>query len=115
MEKQNNNIPENNDLDENGFFLLFVKLMNYMKIILSPLLVGFAIDFILISFYNYNWKDMTVVLIILAGFVVGVLLAETIRRKHNLTDYGSSLSETPDVDEWIKKHREEHGEKKKNN
>jgi hypothetical protein len=39
------------------------------------------------------------ILLLIAGIVLGVILAEAIRRKHGLVSFFSRLSATPDLDE----------------
>lgn len=115
MEEMKNNLdePDNNALDENGFFLSAIKLWNYIQIICSPLLVSFAVCVYLVMFQEYNRSDATVIIIIWCGLIAGIIFAERVRRRKKLTDYGASLSQTPDVDKWMEEHRKEHDGKKK--
>lgn len=81
---------------ESGLISL-VAFIKWIKIFLAPTLlfgfIGFAV--------NYNANNITIAilgyLIIIIGLVVGVLLAEYVRKKHGIIEFDSRIYSSDDV------------------
>lgn len=74
----------------------------WISLFLCPFLLFGVIGWIVKNYYSEGWG----ITLIVTGVVLGIILAEYIRRKTDLNDYNSQLSSSKDIDEWLKKERE---------
>lgn len=79
------------------YFLYFINAVYWLWAFMVPVIItGFPAWFL---YDNAASNLVWVILLLLAGIIGGILFAERIRKKHGLSKYFSTLSETPDIDE----------------
>ena len=85
------------------FFLWIIEIVNWFKIMLSPLFLGLFFGGL---FYLYK-PDATGIFfgcfIALIGLVCGIILATYISRKKGATEFNAILNSTPDFDVYDEK------------
>lgn len=68
----------------------------WIKLFLSPVLVAILLMVVLSVWNGYtHWY----LLLLVAGIIAGIWLAERIRRKYGTSNYYTSLADTPDLPE----------------
>lgn len=72
------------------------EMIYWIKILLSPILIGTLILIILSSIFGF---DVWFCLIYIPSLVVGVIMAERIRKKYGTSNYWSKTMNTPDIKE----------------
>ena len=76
-------------------FEFFIEGVFWLQIFLCPLLVGGIIAFLI---YNGNSDLLVLSLFFIAiGFILGIVIAERIRRKYGCSRYLSRIISTPDI------------------
>lgn len=76
-------------------FEFFIEGIFWLQIFLCPMLVGGIIAFLI---YNSNPALLVLSIFFLAlGFILGIVIAERIRRKHGCSRYLSRIISTPDI------------------
>ena len=78
----------------NRIFHIMVELVFWLAIFSSPLFIGFAVAFII--YLNNPKLEWLAIVFACFGLVIGILVAERIRRKYGCTRYMSRLLSTPD-------------------
>lgn len=85
----------------------FSKIWLWLEIFMAPVIGATAISFFYTYFLQYKWTDWKIIYILLGGAVIGIIIAELIRRFVGLKTYNeTSLISTNDIDEAIEEERE---------
>lgn len=74
----------------------------YMRVVLSPLLVGIIISFILYNTLETPYNAILAVGVMMTAIFLGVKWANWARKKHGSSNYIGRVISTPDLDD-IKK------------
>lgn len=79
-----------------------IEIINWIKIALSPIIISLFLATIVFFYFENFWLKALAGLIVLTGLVVGIMLAEKIRKKHGTENFMAKVSASPDLDD-IKK------------
>jgi len=79
----------------NKLFHGFVEIIFWLAIFSSPVLIGAVIAFIIyLNAPKFEWLSITIAGL---GVIIGILVAERIRRKYGCTEFMSRLISTSDT------------------
>lgn len=81
----------------------FIESISWLQLFISPVLIGGLIAlFIYIGNQHLGWLSVTILVI---SFIIGVVFAERVRRKHGSSRFASKILSTPDI--WPDEYPEE--------
>ena len=81
---------------------LLIEIFNWIRIVLSPVVIGFFIGTLIYNCYRNAIGLSIGIGLILAGFVIGIIWATSVWKKHGTTFFMYRLDASPDIDEAIK-------------
>jgi hypothetical protein len=87
-------------------FEVIIEILNWIKIILSPLLIGLLLGFL---FYLYKPDLVGIIfgsLITLLGLIFGIYYARKISKRMSATEFNSIIHSSPDLDHFGEKKEE---------
>ena len=86
-----------------NFFETIIEVVSYIKIVLSPLLVGVLFGIIAYAYIGEQAGIIIGFCLALVGLIAGILLAQWARKKSGSAEaFNSVIHASPDIDEIIK-------------
>ncbi len=83
---------------------IIVEAISFMKIVLSPLLIGLFIGIVIYANKTDNVGLIIGIVVTIIGLIAGILLALWARKKSgSALEFNTRINASPDIDEMIKK------------
>lgn len=111
-----NRFPEDWDVEENKKKLTkFQTVLIWIEIFISPVFVAFVICIYCTVALKYNWNDEFTLEVLSGSVLLGIVLAELIRRVVGFEHYNEvRLNDTSDIDTFMEENRRLHQKKEDN-
>jgi hypothetical protein len=95
------------------FLEKLVDFLNYLKIMVSPTLIGLFIGIIVYANKTDEVGFIIAIGIAVCGIICGILWANWAKRKGGTTEFMARINSSTDIDEAMKNHNEENNKYEK--
>lgn len=76
----------------------FIEIINWLKILLSPLIIGVAIGLMIYFNYPYFYGKLLGIIIAVVGLIVGIIWATSVWKKQGCSFFMSGVEASPNID-----------------
>lgn len=92
-------------MQKQSTFITIIETVNWLKIVLSPTLVGGILGFVVMLAVEGTMGKIVFGILMATGLVLGIVLANSIKKKYGTTHFVSRTNASPDIDDILNKDR----------